>query len=216
MDQADRRVGGSSHTDGVDSTLDELVDAVESSSVELADSLIRGGAVSPPTVHILCKHRPQRYLGSVATRPFRRGADAGSVVAALGLLPSVVTATRLVVVWEYSDLCAALDLPGWRDGRYPLGLVVLDADLSEHVVRWHPFTLCTNASSDRTVPLPLDVQVWPAWGPVTTHPCARLPAPVVELLAVWRDLRRRDIGETLAELEAAGFLVNCVSTLVNR
>ncbi|MGH3566422.1 MAG: hypothetical protein ACRDRH_10385 [Pseudonocardia sp.] len=153
----------------VDPALDGLVDAVESGSVELAETTLTAGWVCPPTVHVLCKHLPQPCLGSVATRPFRRGADAGSAVAALGLLPSVVPATRLVVVWEYSDLCSALDLPGWRDGRYPLGLVVLDADLAEHVVRWHPFRMRADASCDSALPIPASASVWTEWGPVARH-----------------------------------------------
>ncbi len=201
----------------MDPALDGLVDAVESGSVELAETMLTdSGRVCPPTVHVLSKHLPQPYLGSVATRPFRRGTDAGAAVAALGLLPSVVPATRLVVVWEYSDLCAALELPGWRDERYPLGLVVLDADLAEHVVRWHPFRMRTDAPSDPAVPIPAGARVWPEWGPVARHPGAVLPAPVGELLAVWRELRRGEVAETRAELEAAGFVVNWVSEFAAR
>ena len=193
--------------------MDELVDAVESGIVDLAEKMLTDGAwVCPPMLHLLSKHLPQPYLGSVTTRPFRRGADARSAVATLGLLASVVPATRVVVVWEYSDLCAALDLPGWRDGRYPLGLVVLDADLAEHVVRWHPFKMRTDASSDSAVPIPAGARVWPEWGPVVRHPGGVLPVPVGELLAVWRELHRGTIAKTRADLEAAGFVVNLSSS----
>ncbi|MCW2900398.1 MAG: hypothetical protein JWO67_2663 [Streptosporangiaceae bacterium] len=198
----------------MDPALDELVDVVESGSVELAKEMLRrSGAVCPPTVHLLLKHLAQPYLGSVATRPFRRGSDAAAAVAALGSLPSVVLATRLVVVWEYSDLCAALDLPGWREGRYPLGLVVLDADLAEHVVRWHPFHIRTDATVD---PIPVAALIWPEWGTVVRHPGVKLPAPIAELLATWRELRRGDVAATRAELEAAGFGVSWVSDLARR
>lgn len=201
----------------MDPALDGLVDAVESGSVELVEKMLTdSGRVCPPTVHVLSKHLPQRYLGSVATRSFRRGADAGAAVAAMGLLPSVVPATRLVVVWEYSDLCAALDLPGWRDGRYPLGIVVLDADLAEHVVRWHPFRMRTDAPSGPAALIPASARLWPEWGPAARHPGGVLPAPVGELLAVWRELRRGDVAKTRAELEAAGFVVNWVSEFAAR
>lgn len=197
--------------------LDGLVDAVEAGAVELADGMLRrSGAVCPPTVHLLFKHLPQPYVGSVTTRPFCRGSDAAAAVAALGILPSVVHATRLVVVWEYSDLCAAFDLPDWREGRYPLGLVVLDADLADHVVRWHPFQMCTDATSDPAVPIPVTALIWPEWGAVVRHPDAELPAPVAELLAVWRELRRSDVAATRAELEAAGFVISWVSDLARR
>lgn len=181
----------------MDQALNELVDAVESGSVELADTMLRDGAVCLPTVHLLSKHLAQPYLGSVATRPFRRGADAATAVAALGQLPAVVTATRLVVVWEYGDMCTALGLPDERVGRLPRGLVVLDADLSRHVVRWHPFTLRANGLGRPA----------PTWGTPVRHPAGWLPEPVSELLAVWRELRRGDIAAVRAELESAGFVV---------
>ncbi|MFB9384434.1 hypothetical protein ACFFTK_14945 [Pseudonocardia petroleophila] len=201
----------------MDHALDGLVDAVEAGAVELADEMLRrSGAVCPPTVHLLFKHLPQPYIASVTTRPFRRGSDAAAAVAALGLLPSVVHATRLIVVWEYSDLCAALDLPDWREGRYPLGLVVVDADLAEHVVHWHPFRMRTDAASDPAVPIPVTASIWPEWGAEVRHPGGDLPASVAELLAVWRELRRGDVAATRAELEAAGFVVNWVSDLARR
>lgn len=201
----------------MDHALDGLVDAVESGSVRLAAEMLSGGGkVCAPTVHLLLKHLAQPYVGSVSTRPFQRGADAVAAVAALGLLPSVVPATRLVAVWEYSDLCAALDLPGWRDGRYPLGLVVLDADLAEHVVRWHPFRMRTDASSDPSAPLPAGVRVWPEWGAAARHPGGDLPDPISALLAVWRKLHPGDVAETRADLEQAGFVVNWVSNLASR
>jgi hypothetical protein len=37
-------------------------------------------------------------------------------VVALGLLPSMLYATHLVVVWEYADLCTALELRGGLEG----------------------------------------------------------------------------------------------------
>lgn len=201
----------------MDPSQDGLVDAVESGAIDLADELLRRWAtVCPPTVHMLFKHLPQPYLGSVATRPFRRGSDAAAAVAALGLLPSVVHATRLVVVWEYSDLRVALDLPGSREGRYPLGLVVLDADLARHMVRWHPFHMRTDATSDPAVQVPASASIWPEWGSVVRHPGVELPGPVAELLAVWRELRGGDIAATRAELEASGFVVNWVSDLARR
>ncbi len=201
----------------MNTALNGLVDAVESGSVELAEEMLSSvGQVRPPTVHMLSKHLPQPYMGSVVTRPFRPGADAASAVAALGLLPSVVPATRLVVVWEYSDLCAAMDLPGWRDGRYPLGLVVLDADLAEHVVRWHPFWMRTDALAGQSAQLPAGARVWPEWGAVVRHPRAELPGPVAELLAVWRALPGGDVAQTRGQLEAAGFVVNWVSELAAR
>ena len=125
--------------------------------------------------------------------------DAACAVAALGLLPSVAMATHLVVEWEYEDLHIALGSTG---GPVPTGLVVLDASLDEHNVRWHPYLL--NIGPDRGDGFPTVV---PEWGEPAHHPGGWLPAPVAELLAVWREWRSGDIAETRAQLAAAGFTV---------
>lgn len=76
--------------------------------------------------------------------------------------------------------------------------------------------MCTDATSDPTVPIPVTALIWPEWGAVVRHPGAELPTPVAELLAVWRELRRGDVAATRAEPETAGFVVNWVSDLARR
>ena len=180
---------------------DELVGVVERSSLDLADRLWREtGSVCPPTVHLLSKHVNPSYLGSVATRPFYRGADAAHAVSTLGLLPSVVSATRLVVVWEHADLAAALESPEALDGELPNGLVMVDALMSSHVVRWHGVGF--------HIGLPGEDLLIPEWRPVVEHPEGRLPDPVADLLELWRQWRRADVVQVLGELRATGFIVS--------
>jgi hypothetical protein len=151
-------------------------------------------------VHILSRLLAEPYIGSVSVRPFYPGRDAAVAVAALGVLPSAFYATHLVVVWEYADLCTALELPG--EEGFPTGLVVLEATMDGHVVRWHPFLMHLGPLGPGGLPT-----VIPEWGRSYRFVDAPLPAPVVQLLAVWRAWRRGDVAETTAELQRAGFRV---------
>ena len=156
------------------------------------------GSICPPTVHILSRLTAPPYLGSVTTRPFYRGADAATAVARLGLLPSVAYATRVMVVWEYLDLAVALQL----DRDAPTGLVVLDASMSSHTVRWHPYRLKLGQSHEDGVRSTL-----PEWGQPVRHDDVGLPGPIADLLALWREFRRGDLRQTRTELAEAGFIV---------
>jgi hypothetical protein len=118
-------------------------------------------------------------------------------VTVLGRLPSVLYATHLVVVWEHADLCAALEIPG---ADHPCGVVVLDASMQEHTVRWHPFVM--HAGPVRPDGL---ATVVPEWGETVRHPDARLPEPVSELLALWRQWQGGDSSPVREELERAGY-----------
>ncbi len=178
--------------------LAELVDVVERAAVDTAEQLLRGmGMVAPPTVHLLSRLTAPPYLGSVAVCRFSRGGDAARAVTGLGWLPSVVYATRLVVVWEHADLSVALETSG---GVFPSGLVVLDASMKDHTVRWHPFGMCPGPDGEDGL-----ATVVPVWGAPVRHPGVALPAPVADLLALWRRWDGGDIGRARAELEQAGY-----------
>jgi hypothetical protein len=180
----------------------DVVEAIAHASVKSAAELLRaGGWCPPPTVHMLSRHLASPYVGHVATRPFYRGADAAAAVAALGRLPSVLCATQLVVVWEYADLCTALELPGV--GRAPNALVVVDAALDGHVLGWHPFELHVGPVGPSGLPTGT-----PEWGPVATYPDMPLLEPVAELLAVWREWQAGDVREVAQALKAAGYRVS--------
>ena len=176
----------------------DVVDVIDEVSVRLADQMLREtGMVPPPTVHILSRLLAPPYLGKVTTRPFYRGDDAALAVTALGVLPSLLLATHVVVVWEYADLCTALELPSEASRT---GTVVLEASTDSHVVRWHPFLMHLGPPGPAGLPT-----VRPEWGEAARFPDAPLPAPVVELLAVWRSWRGGDYRQAATELERAGF-----------
>jgi hypothetical protein len=178
----------------------DVVETLDGACVEVAEQQLREtGGCGPPTAYVLSRHLAHPYIGSISTRPFYRGRDGAAAVTALGLLPSVLCATRLIVVWEYADLCRALELPG---GDFPTALVVLDASLDDQVLRWHPFTAHPGPLGLEGLPT-----VRPEWLPSEQFLDAPLPAPVVELLALWRAWRSGDVDQTARELERAGFRV---------
>jgi hypothetical protein len=178
--------------------LAELVDVVEQSAVDITEQMLRGmGMVHPPTVHVLSRLTTPQYIGSVAVRRFYPGADAARAVTALGWLPSVLCATHLVVVWEHADLCTALEVPG---AAHPSGVVVVDASLDEHTVRWHPFLMHLGPVREDGLPT-----VLPEWGEPVRHPVVPLPDPVTDLLTLWRQWGRGDLSQITAELEQAGY-----------
>ena len=167
-----------------------VVDQVAVAAVGAADELLQLG-VEParPTVHLLSADVAQPYLGHVVCRQFSPGRDAAAAVQLLGLLPSVLAATHLVVVWEYVGLRNALE-PG--DGAGPSGLVVLEASLTSHVVRWYPFRRGAGGA---------------LWGEPARYPDAVLPVPVEYLLRSWRRLVQDDVAATVETLERAGYRV---------
>jgi hypothetical protein len=144
----------------------------------------------------------------VTVRRYERGADAARAVVDLGLLPSVLQGPRLVVMWEHADLCRALGEVG---EQFPAALMVLDATLQEHMVRWHPFTPVYGTqirSGARTVA--------PEWGEPARLPGAALPAAVAALLTLWWEQRGGDLDATRVELERSGFRVSWVADLLQK
>ena len=75
------------------------------------------GGVLAPTVHMFAEDLGQPYIGYVRCRRFYRGSDAAVAIGELGVLPSVLRATRVVVSWEAQDLNVALQAPVDPDGR---------------------------------------------------------------------------------------------------
>ncbi len=179
-----------------------VVEAIARAGVEGTEELLRaGGWCPPPTVHMLSRYLVSPYIGSLATRPFYRGVDAAAAVSALGRLPSLLCASQLVVVWEYADLCAALELRG--TGPFPNALVVVDAALDGHVLGWHPFELRVGPLGPSGLPTGA-----PEWGTPASYPDEPLPDPVAELLAVWREWQPGDVQAEAQSLKAAGFRVS--------
>ncbi|MEJ8279421.1 hypothetical protein [Pseudonocardia spirodelae] len=153
-------------------------DAVDTTAAMLAE----GGWVPPPTVHLLCAELPRLpYVGYLRSRPFYRGDDAHRAIAGLGWIASLTQASRVVLIWEQADLSIALQRPP----SLPSGLVVLDAARgSEHEVRWHPMDLIETGTTPDGLPTAV-----PEWGPSRRIPGGRLPEPILDLLALWREER---------------------------
>jgi hypothetical protein len=184
------------------SALDEWAARIDELAVAVADATMReAGLLQPPVVHILAEGSSPPYLGYLTCRPFVRGEDAGAAVAALGALPSALAASRLVITWEHADLCTALETPGAEAAS--TGVVVVDADWSGHVLRWHPMQVHAGDIGELQIPT-----VVPEWGPTQSFRDAPLPGPVIDLLAVWRTARdwtEVQIADICDNLAAAGY-----------
>jgi len=177
-----------------------LVDEIESSVVDAADHLLRTtGFCPPPSVHILAEDIDQPYVGFVSCRPFYRGADAAAAITDLGLLPSVLAATRLVVTWEDCDLRTALQVPG---DTFPTAIVPLEADRTDHTLFWHPFDAQPGPRSEVGVPT-----LQPHWHQSVRYTNPQLLEPVAALLGLWRQVQRDDVERTASDLQRAGYTI---------
>lgn len=185
----------------------DVVDAIGRASVEGADQVLRAvGLCPPPTAHILSRHLASPYIGSVSTRPYFRGKDACDAVTTLGLLPSLLCATHLVVAWENADLSRAVDPPA--DVGWATALVVVEADMTGHVLGWHSFEPHLGvARPDGLQPIN------PEWREPAQIPDAPLPAPIFDLLKLWRQWRVGDVPATIADLETAGYRMSWAQPL---
>lgn len=179
----------------------EILDVLARAAVDTAEQVMRELGMYPaPTMHMLCRDMDQPYAAMMTCRPFYRGADAATAVATMGTLPAAVWATHLVVVWEHGDLCTALELPG---DATPTGIVVLEATMTEHTVRWHPFRAESGPATTTGMPALL-----PEWGTPARHPGGTLPGPITRLLEEWRDWTESDdLAVRAAGLEQAGYRI---------
>ena len=156
------------------------------------------GGVLAPTVHILAEDLDPPYVGYVSCRRFYRGADAAAAIRELGVLPSVLSATRLVVGWEAQDMNAALEAPVDPDGT---ALVLLDAHVSgAQQALWCPLRCRPGEPAEGAL-------VVAQWGPPALLEDPLLPGPVEALLAVWRQWLDLDLDETVWGLESIGYRV---------
>ena len=156
------------------------------------------GAVPRPQVHMFAEDMPYPYIGFVTCRRFYRGHDAVTAIGDLGVLPSVMKMTRLMILWESSDLAAALEQP-----RAPMELMLVDARFSQHTLHRHPFQPVPTGRVVDGVPA---VQL--EWETPQRSEDARLPDPITLLLRTWRELRDEDIQNTAIALQQAGYETN--------
>jgi hypothetical protein len=186
-----------------DAQLAGWVDEINDLAVSAAEFRMRTyGLVPAPYVCLLVDGFDPPYVAMVICRPFYRGTDAERAIATLGVLPSALGATRLVLSWELADLYAALELPG--ADQVPSGVVVVDADRYSHRLRWHPMTFQEGpptTAGDRVTAIP-------TWGEPEHVPGAALPTPVGQLLALWRTPREwpeDELVHAVTALEQAGY-----------
>jgi hypothetical protein len=186
-----------------------VVDTIDEATRLGTDAALRmGGALMAPQVHVLLEHVAEPYFGYLSCRPLYRGGDVVDAMGVMGVIGSLLDASRLLVVWEHQDLCTALELPGAESEPY--GHVMVDAERAgRHVLRWRPFRL--HVELPTSVGLPAVV---PEWGEPVRHPDVELPTPVAALLAVWREPRVWTSSERVnafAHLEEAGYRMRWVS-----
>lgn len=178
--------------------MSHIADELPSILVQASEAQLRETGFCPrPQVHILAEDMEKPYVGYVTCRYFYRGADAAEAIADLGLMPSVLAATRLIVLWEDCDLRTALEM---RGESFATGLVVMDAQLDRHTLHWYPFSVEVGGESSFGIPT-----VIPRWGAPARFENAELLAPVTTLLRTWRELRRDDIQQTAIELQKNGY-----------
>ncbi|WP_035948546.1 hypothetical protein [Parafrankia sp. EUN1f] len=170
------------------------------------ETISQTGFCPQPQVHIFLEDMDAAYVGYVVSRRFYRGDDAASAIAALGVLPSVLMATRLIIAWEDSDLRTALELPG---NGFATGMVLVDASFDRHVLRWHPFRA-------EAAPAGSAARARVTWATPARYENVPLLAPIEALLAVWREFRGDDLERTALELQQAGYEVNWASPIAGK
>ncbi|MGW4030705.1 hypothetical protein ACWEFL_15520 [Streptomyces sp. NPDC004838] len=172
--------------------------------LDVSEAVLREtGFYTQPQVHLLAEDLEHAYIAYVVSRSFYRGSDAATAIENLGLLPSVLKATRLIVTWEDSDLRTALEVPG--DG-FANGMAILDARFDRHTLHWHPFEAEASTPSAHGIPT-----IIPHWGTPARYEDVELPAPIAGLLRLWREFRDDDVEQTAIQLEEAGYEVNWIS-----
>lgn len=158
------------------------------------------GAVPRPQVHMFAEDMENPYIGFVTCRMFYRGRDAVTAIGDLGVLPSVMAMTRLMILWENSDLSTALEQ---EQGPFPMGLMVVDARFGDHTLHRYPFEpMPTGRVVDGVGTVKLQ------WETPQLSEDAPLPEPIARLLQIWRELREDDMQKTAITLQQAGYKIS--------
>ncbi|MFI5590003.1 hypothetical protein ACIA5G_33490 [Amycolatopsis sp. NPDC051758] len=186
----------------------EIVEKLPAILLEAAAAELRQTGFFPrPQVHMFAEDMASPYIGYIVCRPFYRGEDAATAIAGLGLLPSVMALTRLLVLWEDRDLRTALEMPASADAA--MGLSLLDARPDSHTLRWHPFEAeLTGVAHHGNYQVRT---INPRWREPSRFEDVPLPQPISDLLGLWRELRRDDIRQTAIGLQKAGYEMHWVS-----
>ena len=114
-----------------------FIEELQRISLEAAAETFRTGFCMAPQVHLFYEPEDE-YVGYVSCREYYRGQDAVAAIGHLGVIAAAMCATRLLVVWEESDLRTSIYGP--PPHSYPNGLAMLEVSLTEHQMTWYPFT----------------------------------------------------------------------------
>ncbi|MEV0646237.1 hypothetical protein AB0I28_13330 [Phytomonospora sp. NPDC050363] len=176
--------------------------AARLASVEGTDAALRlDGSVMPPHVHFFFDDREEPYGGHIRSRPYQRGEDAAEAVARLGLLPSVLRADRILVVWEHCDLHVALEAP--EAHSFPFAVMSVEATPSTELTIGHAFELDFAPGT----PMEPFTPTIPQWGSPKVQTRYRLPAPITRLIELWLEPRAGDPEETMDALQEEGYRI---------
>lgn len=148
-------------------------------SLEVARETLRTGFCMAPQVHLFFEPDDE-YIGYVSCREYYRGQDAVAAIGHLGVIAAAMCATRLLVVWEESDLRTSIFGPSAT--VYANGLALLETSLTDHEITRHPFRYTNGHAQPPSLTAYLDIQ----WGQPSTQAKVDLLPGTRDLIDSWR------------------------------
>jgi hypothetical protein len=160
-----------------DTPIRALVEAVKGIVFDAARDTLGTGFCMAPQVHLFYEPEDE-YIGYVSCRPYYRGSDAQAAIERLGIIAAATCATRMLAVWEESDLRTSLYGPA---DNHPNGVATLEVSLTRHEMTWWPFRV-----NDHGQPPGIDANFEIQWGARTAQPDVALMPAVQSLIRAWR------------------------------
>lgn len=192
-------------TTGVQFVVDTIMEATRRGTDA---SLRAGGVAMPPQAHLLVEQLEQPYLGYMTCRPIHGGRDITPALRGLGVMASLIGASRLVLAWENHGLWSEVEQSEAPDEPYAHVAVDVRRD-GGHVLRCYPFEPYGGAGGPPGRP----ATVLPVWGEPILRRDGELPWSCWELLRMWREPTEWDRPlrtEILAQLEEGGYQMRWV------
>jgi tetratricopeptide (TPR) repeat protein len=160
----------------------------------IEEHLRRTGLRTRPQVHLIDVAGDMPYLG-VVMAPDPDVMPARATMPKLGVLPAVVSASHLCVVWDNQDLSTVTN--------HASALLILEAGAEEVTLTVHPFDIAQGPLANTGVP-----GILPMWHPAQQLDSTDLPAPIRALLTVWRTPPAEDLAAAQSSLEWNGYFVS--------
>lgn len=155
-----------------------LVDTMKRIALEAAVDTFGTGYCMAPQVHMFYEPEDE-YVGYVSCRPYYRGQDAQTAIEHLGVIAAAMCATRLLVVWEESDLRTSLYGPA---NEHPNGVALLEVSLTDHELSWRPFRYLNGYGQAPGMNANFDI----SWGEPSVQSNVTLMPVVRNLMQAWR------------------------------